>query len=158
MPSRVGRIVGTHGLKGEVKVELLTDFVERLDTGSRLRLQGNWVTVEQARAQKDRLILKLSGVDDIDAAQALQWQYLESKSDAKPKLEEDEYVTADLIGLRVETEAGEELGKVEEVLPMPAHDVLVVGGIMIPAVKEFVRLVDVEGGRIQVRLIEGMRE
>ncbi|HVT13023.1 MAG TPA: ribosome maturation factor RimM [Fimbriimonadaceae bacterium] len=155
---RVGRIVGAHGLKGEVKVEALTDFVERLDAGRRLRLKGDWVTVEGARVQGNRLLLRLSGVEDIDQAKALQWEYLEAPAEERPELEEDEYVTADLIGLEVVTTDGERLGKVDDVLLMPAHDVIVAAGIMIPAVKQFVKSVDLKEKRITVELIEGMRQ
>ncbi len=155
---RVGRIVGAHGLKGDVKVEILTDFVERLEVGRRLRLKGDWITVKSARVQKDRLVMHLAGIDTIDAAEALQWEYLEAPSEERPELDEDEYVTADLIGLRVVTTDGEEIGKVDNVLLMPAHDVLVVGETMIPAVKQFVKKVDVPGGTITVELIEGMRQ
>lgn len=155
---RVGRIVGVHGLKGEVKVEILTDFVERLDQGRRLRLQGNWVTVENARFQSGRLVLKLSGIEDVEAAKGLQWEFLEGPADERPELEEDEYITADLIGLRVMTAEGEEIGKVDDVLLMPAHDVLVVGHMMIPAVKQFVKAVDLVKGQITVELIGGMRD
>jgi 16S rRNA processing protein RimM len=155
---RVGRIVGARGLKGEVKVEILTDFIERLDVGSRLRLKGNWVTVDQARLQKDRLIMKLAGIDTIDQAEALQWEYLEAPADQRPELDEDEYVTAALVGLDVVTTSGESLGKVDDVLLMPAHDVFVVSGIMIPAVKRFVKEIDLPNRRITVELIEGMRD
>lgn len=154
---RVGRIVGAHGLKGEVKVELLTDFVERLDAGRRLRMRGNWVTVEKARVQNGRLLLKLSGIDDIDDAKGAQWEYLEAPAEERPELEEDEYVTADLVGLEVVTLEGEVIGKVSDVLLLPAHDVLVIGEIMIPAVKRFVKDVDLAKKRITVELIEGMR-
>jgi 16S rRNA processing protein RimM len=155
---RVGRIVGSHGLKGEVKVEVLTDFAERLDKGRRLRLKGDWITVKAVRLQNGRLLLKLDGVDDIDQAKALQWEYLEAPADERPELDEDEYVTADLVGLNVVTSEGEDLGKVLDVLLLPAHDVLVVGKIMIPAVKQFVKSVDLQQGQITVELIEGMRD
>ena len=155
---RVGQIVGTHGLKGDVKVELLTDFIDRLDVGRRLRLKGDWITVRSARLQKDRLILGLVGLDDVDSAQALQWEYLEAPEEERPELDEDEYATADLIGMEVVTTDGEDLGKIDNVLAMPAQDVLVVGSIMIPAVKQFVKSVDIASRRITVELIEGMRE
>lgn len=154
---RVGQIVGVWGLKGHVKVEPLTNISSRFEKGSRLRLGEDWVEVEDCVWQKDRPYLKLSGVDSPEQAKLLQWKYVEAK-DEKPKLEMGEYLTNDLIGLRVETENGELLGKVDDVLAMPAHDVLVVGQIMIPATKEFVLDVDIEGGIILVRLIEGMRE
>lgn len=155
---RVGRIVGTHGLKGEVKVQILTDFVERLDVGRRLRLRGDWITVTGARVHKERLLLTLEGINNIDDAEELKWEYLEAPSDERPDLDEDEYVTADLVGLDVVTVEGETLGKVGDVLLMPAHDVLVVGEIMIPAVKQFVKSVDLKDKKITVELIEGMRE
>src|ERR1044072_7369141 len=154
---RVGRIVGTHGLKGEMKVQVLTDFVERMDVGRRLRMKGDWITVTGARIHKERLLLTLEGVKSIDDAEALLWEYLEAPSDERPDLDEDEYVTADLVGLDVFTTDGENLGKVADVLLMPAHDVLVVGAIMIPAVKQFVKSVDLGAKRITVELIEGMR-
>lgn len=154
---RLGRIVGAHGLKGELKVEPLTDFLERFDPGESLMLQGNPVTIAACRIQGNRLLLQLKEVCDRTAAENLQWEYLEIESPERPELEEDEYFSADLIGMRVVTEQGEVLGEVEEVLTYPAHDILVVDGIQIPAVKEFVKQVDLEGRRMIVKLIEGMR-
>ncbi|MFY9233408.1 MAG: ribosome maturation factor RimM [Fimbriimonadaceae bacterium] len=153
--TRVGQIVGVWGLKGYVKVAPLVNFPSPFESGRRLRLDDEWVTVEDTVWQKGRPYLKLSGVDSPEAARALQWKYLEAQAE-DIELAEDEYRTADLIGLRVETEVGEALGQVGEVLHLPAHDVLVVGKIMIPAVKAFVLKVDIAGGVIVVRLIEGM--
>ena len=154
---RVGQIVGAWGLKGHVKVQPLTSFGSPFEPGTRLRLDDEWVEVEACRWQKDRPYLKLRSVDTADQAEALQWKYLEAKEE-DVELEDDEYLTRDLIGVRVETPEGEVLGKVDDVLAMPAHDVLVVGDILIPATKAFVLDVDLEGGMILVQLIEGMRE
>ncbi|HTQ08976.1 MAG TPA: ribosome maturation factor RimM [Fimbriimonadaceae bacterium] len=155
---RVGRIAGAHGLKGELKVEVLTDFVERLDVGRRLLLAGQWTTVESAHLHSGRLLLKLAGIDDVDAAKSMLWQYLEAPEDERPELDEDEYVTADLVGMEVVTLEGETIGKIDDVLLMPAQDIFVVGKIMIPAVKQFVKSVDLANRRIVVELIEGMRD
>ena len=156
--TQIGQIVGAHGLKGRVKVVPLTDFVERFDTGSRLRLAGNWVEVESVQPQKARLLMKLSGIDDPETAKSHQWEHLEIPVDnSLPPLEDDEYRTIDLIGLTVETEDGETLGEVDNVLEFPAHDVIQVGDIMIPAVKEFVKEVDLDNKKMVVKLIEGMR-
>ncbi len=106
---------------------------------------------------KGRPLVKLSGIDTIDAAEKLQWTYLESATRQKPILEEDEFMTEDLIGLRVVTESGELLGKVDDVQSFPAHDTLIVGTIMIPAVKAFVKDVDLASGQLVVCLIPGMR-
>lgn len=135
----------------------MTDFFERFDPGKVLTIQGAEHEILGARLQGERLVLQIEGVSDRTAAEKLQWEYLEADEDLDVELDEDEYFTADLIGMRVVTEAGEVLGEVEKVLPYPAHDLLVVDGIMIPAVKEFVKQVDLKGRRMVVHLIEGMR-
>jgi len=156
-PTRIGQIVGAFGLKGQLKVEPLTDFFERFEKGVRLRMDGNWFTVEQSTVHKGRPLIKLSGINDATAAEKLQWKYLEAIIEDRPELEEDEFLTEDLIDCRVVTEDGEELGVVEDVLAMPAHDVLQVGEIMIPVVKEFILDIDLDSEVIKVRLIPGMR-
>jgi 16S rRNA processing protein RimM len=155
-PTRIGQIVGAFGLKGEVKVEPLTSFWDRFQKGARLRLKGDWVTVEGYREHKNRPLLRLSGVNDATAAEALQWEYLEAILADPPELEEDEFLTEDLIGLRVVTTDGQELGEVDDVLGTPAHDILQIGEILIPVVKEFVKDIDLEEEVITVQLIPGM--
>ena len=141
---QVGRIVSTFGLRGQVKVELMTDFEERLGKGRRLRLKDDWVVVESCSWQKDRLLLKLSGVDSIDQAKALQWEYLSVPADEEPELDEDEYLVSDLEGMKVVTVDGQELGEVDEVAEYPAQDILVIGEIMIPLAKQFVKDIDLD--------------
>lgn len=153
----IGQIVGGFGLKGQLKVVPLTDFLERFHKGARLRLNDDWVTVEAVSEHKGHLLLKLSGINDLTTAESLQWAYLYGRADDRPELDKDEYLTSDLIGLRVETIDGEQLGKVDEVMRAPAQDVLVVGEILIPAVKQFVKRVDLKSQRIVVELIGGMR-
>ena len=153
---RVGQIVGAFGLKGEVKVEPMTDFVDRFKRGTRLRLNGEWITVESSREHKGRPLVKLEGINDMSAAEKLQWQYLEAASKKGLELDEDEYLFDDLIGLRVVTTNGEDLGEVEDVLPYPAHDVLEVGELMIPMVDQFIKRIDLENKQITVDLLPGM--
>jgi 16S rRNA processing protein RimM len=152
----VARIVTTHGLKGQVKVEVLTDFDQRLAKGRRLRLQDNWVTVEASQWQNDRMILKLSGINDIETAKALKWEYLSSAADEELELEEDEFLVEDLEGMEVVTTEGQKLGKVDEVAAYPAQDILVIGEIMIPFAEQFVKKIDFDTETITVELIEGM--
>jgi 16S rRNA processing protein RimM len=153
---QVGQIVGAFGIRGQVKVAPLTRFVERLEKGRKLKLGEDWVTVESFAIHKGRPLLKLSGIETMSAAEKLQWQYLEGP-DEKPQFEDDEFATEDLIGLMVVTVAGEKLGAVDDVLIMPAHDVLQVGEILIPVVKEFVKEIDLDAETITVQLIPGMR-
>ena len=155
-PVRIGQIVGAFGLKGELKINPLTDFWERFEKGSRLRLQGDWVTVESYREHKNRPLITLSGVESATAAEALQWKYLEAIIEERAELDEDEFYIDDLIGLRVVTDEGRELGLVDDVTSTPAHDLLQIGEILIPVVKEFVLSVDLAAELITVHVIPGL--
>lgn len=155
-PVRIGQIVGAHGLKGYVKILPLTGFLQRFSVGSRLFLKGKWVTVEAYSIHKARPLVKLSGIETMDAAQAMQWEYVEAVLDAPADLEEDEYLTVDLIGCKVVTVEGRMLGTLDDVLAHPAHDVLQVGDVLIPVVKQFITRIDLPRRTITVTLIPGM--
>ncbi len=154
-----GKIVSTHGVRGEVKVLPWADspeFLLRFDT---FYLEGNRaVSVEHSRVQKTCVLLKLRGVDTVEDAQTLRGKVLSIRRD-DPKLPKDTVFIADLIGLPVRCE-GRELGTLTEVLTMPASDVWVVRGeheYMIPNVPAFVPEVDPSKGFLEVQLIEGMQ-
>jgi len=153
---RVGQIVGAFGLKGELKVEPLTDADDRFLAGTRLRLNGDWVTVKSMRMHKGRPLVKIDGIEDMTAAEKLRWQYLEAPPLTEADMEEGEYLVEDLIGMKVITVEGDDIGKVEDVLPYPAQDVLKVGEVLIPMVEEFVIEVDLEKEIITVKLLPGM--
>lgn len=152
----IGRIVGVFGIKGEVKVEPLTSFLQRFDRGEVVFVSGMEHKVEGSRLHQGRILLKLDGINDPDQARALQWSIVESNQDSELDLEEDEFRTDELLGMSV-VEDGVVLGEIDDVLALPAHDVLVVGDIMIPAVKAYVKKVDLKKRIISVKLIEGMR-
>jgi len=143
-------------LKGQVKVLPMTDFLERFQKGARLRLNEGWVEVETFSIHKERPLIKFRGINDIASAEKLQWAYLEVPVPERPELDDDEFLTEDLIGLRVSTVDGIELGKIDDVVAMPAHDVIKIGELLIPAVLEFVKDVDLEAGTMTVKLIPGM--
>jgi len=153
--SPVARIVGAHGLKGYLKLALLTDYPERLAQGERLRMDGEWVTVRATANHQDRLLVQLEGVRDRTKAEALRGKTLEAQ-EIKPELANDEFMVRDLIGCAVVTTGGQQLGHVDEVLPYPAQDILVVGATLIPFVKEFVKDVDLAERRLTVDPIPGM--
>ena len=92
----------------------------------------------------------------IEAAEKLKWSYLTAPADERPKLEDGEYLSADLVGLKV-VEGGKELGVVEDVVRSTVNDLLKVDGVLIPAIRQFVKKVDIKGGTIEVELIDGMR-
>ena len=152
-----GRIVGTHGVHGEVKVEPWADgpaFLLRFRT---VRIREKTFEVEQARVHKEQVLMKLAGVDTMDAAAALRGQVV-SIDRADAQLEDGAVFIADLIGLPVFADDAE-IGKITEVISLPANDVYVVKGAhsyMIPVVKEFVLSIDTDTG-VTVRLVEGMQ-
>lgn len=152
----IGRIVGPFGIRGQVKVEPLSDFPERFAKGATVYLDGEPLVIARSSFHKNQFLLGFREVPDANAAEAMKWKTLEADADAELELEEGEYLTRDLLGLAVFTADGRFLGKVDAVEPYPAHDVLVVEDILIPAVRQFVKDVDLEGRRIVVELIEGM--
>ena len=153
-PIRVGRIAGPHGLKGEMKIDPLTDFDSRFAKGATLYLQGIPRKIELSREHKGRPLIKLAGIDSIDHVEKLQFQFVEALGAPEP--EEDEFLVEDLIGLKVVTVEGVELGQVDDVLVTPAHEILQVGETLIPFVEEFVEEVNFDDEIVRVRLIPGM--
>lgn len=155
---QAGTIVSTHGVRGDVKVLPWADGPEFLTLFDRVYLKGKEWAVESARVQKTCVLLKLRGVDTMEAAQALRNTVVEVNRD-DVELTEGTYFIADLIGLPVLAD-GEEIGKVREILTMPGNDVYVVQGrheYMIPGVKEFLLETNLKEGFLRVKLIEGMR-
>lgn len=152
----VGEIVGAHGLLGEVRLYPITDYPERLARYRRLVLtlpDGSWqeVRVQRARPHKNVWLLKLRDVNTPEAAEALRGaKVLVRKEQAEP-LPEGQFYIHEVIGLRVVTPEGEELGTVTDVLRSPANDVYVAGPYMIPAVKALVERIDPAAGVLVVR-------
>ncbi len=153
-----GEIVGTHGIRGEVKILPWADGPEFLQEFQTLYLDGEARAVESCRVHKSLLLVKLRGVDSVEAAQRLRGRVVQIDRESVTLAEGTVFI-ADLIGLPVFAE-GERLGALKEVLTLPANNVYVVEGggkrWMIPAVSEFLERVDVEAGEIHVRLIEGL--
>lgn len=151
-----GEIVTTHGIKGEVKVLPWLDSPEDLCDFERCRIDGREVEIEQCRVQKTCNLVKLAGVDTMDAAQALRGKVIELY---REDIDDEVIFAAELIGMEVYCD-GEMIGKIKEVLDYPGNSVYVVKGAreyMIPAVKEFILSTDMEKNEMQVKLIEGMR-
>ncbi len=154
---QTGKIVSTHGTRGEVKILPWADSPEFLLGFEQLYIDGEPYRVAHARVHGTCVLCQFSGIDDINAAMALRNKVV-SIDRAEANLPDGAVFVADLIGLRVL--CGErEIGKIADVLQPPANDVYVVRGekeYMIPAVREFVEEVNVPEGFVRVRLIEGM--
>ncbi len=153
-----GRIVNTHGVIGEVKIEVWLDSPEFLKKFRRIFLAGREVKVESSRVHKGFLLVKLEGVGDVNAAMALKGKEIHIHRD-DAKLPKGAYFLQDILGAAVQDEEGREIGKLVDILETPASRIYVVKGEvehLIPVVPEFVLSTDAEAGIITVRLIEGM--
>jgi 16S rRNA processing protein RimM len=158
----VGKITAPWGVRGEVKVAIETDFPERFKQLKRVYL-GEKATpsvLERSRLHKGQALLKLEGCDNRDAAEKLRGQLVQIPIEEAMPLGEDEYYLYQIVDLDVWTTEGEHLGRIREVLFTGANDVYVVEGergeILIPAVKDVVLEVDLAGGRLTVKLLEGL--
>ena len=153
-----GKIVNTHGIRGEVKIQPWADSPEVLCALPALYIDGAPVALRSARVHKGNVIALLEGVSDVDQAMLLKNKVVWLNRDDL-RLPEGTFFLADLIGLRVVDEEGQEVGILNEVLSPSRQQVYVVKGdreLMIPAVPQFILETNVAGGYIKVRLIEGM--
>ena len=157
----IGQIVNTHGIRGELKVKISTDFIEeRFKKGNHLIIDshGQYIdmTVKSYRIHKGHILVLFEGYENINLVEKYKGCTLLAKKDLD-LLEEGEYYIGDLIGCEV-YDKGELIGKVSDVHLYDHHDVLVVKGkkkIMIPYVEAFVKDEDIDNKRIDVELIEG---
>ena len=153
-----GRIVNTHGVRGEVKIQPWADSPEFLKDFGTLYIDGAPVKVRSARVHKACVIASLEDIDDVNGAMRLKGKLVSiDRRDAK--LPEGGYFIQDIIGARVVDENGAEVGTLAEVLNLPGSDVYVVRGereILIPAVPQFILSRDIDAGVITVRMMEGL--
>jgi 16S rRNA processing protein RimM len=162
----VGRVLRPHGVRGELRVEIVTGYPERLKRHARFYLAPANATesttcyeIKSLRIQGEIALIKLEGCNDRNEAELLRNMLVQiPTSDAVP-LEKGEYYHFQIVGMQVETEAGESLGHVAEILETGANDVYVVHGprgeILLPAVESVVLDLDVESKRMVVRLLPG---
>ncbi|MCX7798992.1 MAG: ribosome maturation factor RimM [Fimbriimonadales bacterium] len=154
----IGKIAGPFGVRGMARVAPLTEFGERFVQGTRIRIAELQTEIEEVQLHGGRLLVKFSGIETPEQVRQLGGETIYGLVPERPQLEEGEFLASDLIGLAAVTEDGRSLGPVEEILPYPAHDVLRIGSLLVPLVRQFVVSVDLHQRRIVLRLIEGMGE
>ena len=175
---QVGVIANTHGLRGEVKVFPTTDDPKRfkklkevwLDTGNGMEA----LEVSQSKFFKNLVILKFKGYDNINDVERHKGKGLFVTREHAVECEEGEYFIADLVGMEVWTQEGERLGEVADVMQTGANDVYVVQvaadspyfprvpgkkkELLLPAIQECILDIDMEAGRMEVRIMAGLLE
>lgn len=159
----VGRLGRTHGVRGEIRLLVLTDFPERLQPGRTLFVGENHfpLTIDRRRDHNAGLLLAFEGYDTVEAAGELTNLYVYVRAEDAPPLPEGEYYHHELIGLEVFTDTGERLGELSQVLVTGANDVYVVlsasgSEILLPATEEVILDIDLAQGRMRVHLLPGL--
>ena len=150
-----GEIVNTHGVRGEIKMLPWLDSPEDMCGFTRCRIGGKDYAITACRVQNTCDLLRLEGVDTMEAAQALRGKTVTLY---REDMDEDVIFAGDLIGMEVFSQA-ERIGELTQVLDYPGNQVYVVKGereYMLPAVKEFILSTDLEANRMEVKLLEGM--
>ncbi len=163
----VGRVSRPHGVRGELRVRIVTAYPERLERHACFYLthpdfpeKTDRYPVEKCRFHQETLLLKLGGLDDRDSAEELRGMLVQIPIEEAVPLEEGEYYHFQLIGVRVETEGGEPLGQVTEVIDTGANDVYVVRGprgeLLLPALDSVILELDLDAKLMVVRPLPGM--
>ena len=159
---KIGRIVNAVALRGEVKIYNYSGYRERYEELDRIIIENEEYEIEKVRYQQEMVILKLSGIDNRNAAEVMKNKDVYITEEDLEELPDDTFYIRDLIGLEVIDDSGR-IGVIKDVLQPSSQDVYVIQtdknqDIMIPAVKEFVKEVNLEEKYIKVSLIEGMLE
>ncbi len=161
----IGRVIKARGIRGELKVKLLSDFPERFKELRCVKLELKNGEIKSFKIEKTRIaghfvIVKLNGIENRDTAETLRGLYLSVPMDEAVPLEKNSFYIFELENMEVFESDGRKIGSVIGVEQYPANDVLVVGteteDLMIPAVKEFVKKIDVDKRQIIVGLPEGL--
>lgn len=161
----IANVIGTHGLRGDLKVRLKSGNPDYLLTAKTVCLRlptGEILNLEVSRQvlHKEQVLLRLRGYDSIEQAEQIVGSQVLLAEHLLPELKEDEYYWGQLEGLRVVDRERGEIGQLRGLLSTAAHDTYVVQGhlgeVLIPAVHQFVVKVDLKGGVMQVDLPAGL--
>ncbi len=157
----IGQILGPWGVKGKLKVEVVTDFPERFNPQSMIYVNQQPMTIDSTEWRKGKVIIKLNTVDSIEEAQKLRGQPVEIPHRQLHSLPEGQYYHFQLIGLEVWTIQGELLGSIAEILTAESNDNYIVRGangeILIPAIDDVVKSINLDKRHMVIEPIEGLR-
>ena len=163
----IGKITGTHGIRGTMRVFPTTQdptrFEKLKEVTVEIRGKQEVFHVQKVAYQKNMILLTLKEINDINVAELYKNGRILIPDAVAIPLEEDEYYTRDLYGLQVVTDEGEELGELVKFYETGANDVYAVKKdpqekeLLIPAIKDCIRKVDIEAGVMTVHLLEGLR-
>jgi 16S rRNA processing protein RimM len=164
----LGRVMRPHGVRGEISIEVLTAYPERIVPDMQVYLGNDpkdasaavAYRVESARKHQRYLLLQLEGIPDRSAAEMVRGQYVMVPLEDAVPLDEGEFYLFQVIGIAVYTDEGDFLGEVVDVIETGANDVYVVRGprgeVLLPAIDECVLDINIDAGKMTVHLLEGL--
>jgi 16S rRNA processing protein RimM len=159
----VGKLRRPHGVHGEILMDVLTDFPERLVPGVRVFVGEDHrpCQIISTRWQMNAMLVAFQGFDSPEAVGVFRNRLVNVRADEIPALEEGDYYHHECLGMQVIDEDGVRIGVITEILESPAHDIFVVETeeskeVLIPATDEMILKVDVKRGEMQVRLLPGI--
>ena len=156
----VGRIAKAHGIRGEVAIDVISDAPDRFAPGARVFAGDRALTVSAARAHQGRLLVLFESVPDRNTAETLQGIELTIPISEAQDLQEWSFYAHDLVGMTVVDEAGSTLGTMQRVDESPGGDLWVVRAdgrdVLVPAVRDIVRKVDLDARRIVLHPPDGL--
>lgn len=161
----IGQIVNTSGLKGILKIKPFTDDIKKFSNLKTIYIKTKSglteFKIEQVRYVKNMVMLKLAGIDTVEEAEKYRNLYIKILRDQEEELEEGSYYVVDILRCKVNTDANQELGKIVDVFQTGSNDVYVVKDeqgkqILLPAIKQVIKNVDIKNKIITVHLLEGL--
>lgn len=157
----IGQIVNTFGIKGMVKVKPFTDDIHRFDDLKEVYVENKKYEIQEVKYHKDMVMIKFKGIENPEQADLLRNSYLKIDRESEAPLEKDTYYIVDLIGLEVYTDENNLLGAVQDIYNTGSNDIYVVKDelgkqVLLPAISEVVKQIDMENKRIVVHIIEGL--
>ena len=161
----IGQIVNTFGIKGMVKVKPFTDDIKRFDKLEKVYVENKEgkkeYQIEEVKYHKNMVLIKFKGIENPEEANLLRESYLVVDRDTQEPLEEGTYYIVDMIGLEVYTDEDENLGILEDIFNTGSNDIYVVKNelgkqILLPAIKDVIKKVDMENKKVTVHLIPGL--
>jgi 16S rRNA processing protein RimM len=154
----IGQVTAPFGINGEAKVRPETDFPERFETLREVCLElatgeERWVSIRRVRLTGKGILVTFDGVTRRDQVDPLRGAWVKIPERLATPLPEGTYYLHQLLGLHVQDEEGADLGEITEVLKSPANDVYITDRVLIPALRDVVRKVDLARGVMIVRLL-----
>lgn len=153
----VGKIINTHGIRGEVKIKPTTDDVNRFKSLKEAYIDEKEIFISGCKFQPGKVILKIEGIDSIEEAEKLKNKLIKVKREKAVQLPKDTYFAVDIIGCEVYEETGNKIGTVDDIIYTGSNDVYWVKGeneVLIPALKDIVLEIDINNKKIIIKPLD----